>query len=352
MPPSLKMIETGLKLAEEGVAAVSPDLGKALVANLPEIFGGEGKLDKALFNKALELAPNDFIKKQLVEMRDLSTNMREARISNIASPSSSIAEPSRAQITSMDGTVGSAFLHTKPLSTKYFAEGDRVPTQLIGANLFNTVQPSMVRELSFSADMYGDPTVLKREGEKLNAAYLKSMKDKGIYDHHFDIIEGRRVNVIVSKDAGPPLAEKFAGSWYRCPELTKQAETSPELRTALHKALIDREIIGDTDGNIGNFTFTQPDGKPNISNIDFEYAFRAGSQPRLRKIFNEPLLLGQKLEPPTTFRIGQFVDAYSTSPGRQLLADLGMQPAHIDGVLNRAQWFADKKTLPVLTDTQ
>ena len=346
------MIETGVKLGEEAVTAVAPDLGKALVANLPEIFGGGGKLDKALFDKALELAPNNFVKEQLVGMRDAATTLRQARLSNMRPIHGELSDPTRANFVSADGTTGSAFVHSSRLFSKSFSEGDRVPTQLISANLFNTVPPSMGRQLTFSSDMFADPTIFKRTVEKLNAPYLQSLKGTPLFELRRDIVEGRPVQAIVSKDAGAPISKTFDGTWARCPELIKQTESSSNLRSALHKTLIDREVIGDTDGNIGNFTLSQSGGKPSIGNIDFEYSFRAGSQPLLRKIFIDPALVGQKLEPSTASHIGQFVDAYSTSPGRQLLEDLGMHPAKIDGVLNRAQWFADNKTLPVLTDSK
>jgi len=347
--PSLNTIKFALELGAKALdEVVAPGIEKALSADLPEIFGGNGRLGSALFRRAVELAPDTLARKQLVGMQAVATRLSTVGIENIRPYYDSnliISSPAYADLITADGTRSSGFLHI--LGEEPFASTSRqfqrlrtdVPTQFISANLFNTVPKSAVREFSLSADMFADRSFFaKRAAQARNDSWQIDALERSARS-------GNPVKVIVSNNAGKTVYEEFARSdRHRSMRDPIKEMESMGLGQASKKAIVDREIIGDSDHNWTNFTFVV-DSEPTIHNIDLEKAFTTNSKPTLRDFWLRPLsrqILGSSM----VSHIGRFVDAYGTRQGFQILEDLQMYPPEIDGVLSRAQWFVDHKTLP------
>lgn len=351
---ALDLIRIGLTVAKQATE-LSPGAVESLTADVPEIFAGGTKLDKELFRRALELAADDLARAQLIGMRQSATSLSVARLGKLRPQHEIITGSAQADLLYTNGEKGRGYLRIEQLSSlsKFFQ--DRVPTEFISANLFNTVPASAVRKSSFSPDMFADPTIFSRTAnhlmERLRNHPIGSMAR--IYPEVNDILEGSPLRVTVSKDAGQTVEKAFEHRDH----LIARAASSSKLRTALQKAIIDREVIGDPDSGLTNVTISETVGKPVIAkaasqpligNIDLEMSFGSSTQPALNFAFRDPSLVGQKLKPSIASRAGRFVDAYGTVHGQQLLADLRMEPADISGVLSRAQWFADHKTLPTI----
>ncbi len=135
----------------------------------------------------------------------------------------------------------------------------------------------------------------------------------------------------------------------------REASNSPGLRSALQRAILDREVIGDRDSHsanfaIQNFDYEQPSvtkwwsrllGKEPVKeisapsepafvgNIDLERAFDHDSTPALFDALAHRRLVGQKSDPDQTTRVGRFVDIYGSPQGKQLLEDLPSTPERL-----------------------
>lgn len=352
--PNLELIGGGLKAGAEAVREIARSFSRSVSDEMPEIFGGYGRLDERIFQRALELAADTNAQRQLAEMQAAADRLKNSRVESVIPVRYVFSEPLRADLLSADGTKTSGYLHI--LDEESFSVSSprvrkNVPAQLISANLFGTVPNSALRKLSFSPEMLANRGLMSSRKEFWEHRELLE-KRNSLRQFHIErsVWEGKPVNVIVSDDAGKSLDDLFACGWGPCPELIRRSENNPDLHRALQKTIVDREVIGDTDPNGDNLTFRNEPTEPVIGNIDLERAFQKERWPALRLVFRDEYFSGQRLDSAIVSRIGSFVDAYGQAQGRQLMQDLLMEPKEIEGVLARAQWFADHKRLPAIAE--
>src|SRR5262249_45268526 len=117
----------------------------------------------------------------------------------------------------------------------------------------------------------------------------------------------------------------------------------PALKREVEQAFVERLIYGDPDNHAGNFVLVETPGGTKVQSIDLDYAFSAKRQPtwecmdssagpnsRLHADFSK-----QPISESTLGKVKSFVEKYDTPAGREHLAELGLKPKEIDGVLSR-----------------
>lgn len=130
----------------------------------------------------------------------------------------------------------------------------------------------------------------------------------------------------------------------------------PELRDRIGEAMTQRMVFGEQDNHFHNYVLGGTLAKPNVGNIDLQYAF----QPALLKtdliprwkqgysrtgslgdqVMNE--LAGKQLPPETRASMARLADLSKTNP--EVVLATGLNPQQLDGVAGRARWFAENGT--------
>src|SRR5262249_10264986 len=132
--------------------------------------------------------------------------------------------------------------------------------------------------------------------------------------------------------------------------LRRLVREDAEVRGALETALVERMILGDRDPHSRNLVVSRQDGHLRIQNIDLDFAFEHGAQPRLdlrtnlginRDLFAQ--MSGQELSPAIVEHLRNFVN----DPGRlAALEGSGLTRQEAQGVMARAQWLVDNGRMP------
>ncbi|HEY9678919.1 MAG TPA: hypothetical protein V6C76_13000 [Drouetiella sp.] len=142
-------------------------------------------------------------------------------------------------------------------------------------------------------------------------------------------------------------------------DIQRQLSESPQLKEALTESWAERLIYGEWDNHSLNQVIVRTNDGIKAGNIDVgngvlpakttsEYTpapgARIGFDYMNFHIYNE--LAGQKFHPALSEKVQTFAEKFSTPAGRSELQDLGFTPQQVDGIVGRAQWFAENQMLP------
>ncbi|MGH9554073.1 MAG: hypothetical protein ACRD3W_32140, partial [Terriglobales bacterium] len=328
-----------LGLAAGAVESLLPETGALGRSLLDVVSEGapDARFSGAMFQQALKLAPNSEAEGQLLAMRSVQTQLAGARIESLAPVDGTFLSRSigKANLLLPNGTRSTGYVWMVgdadgPVPAGYLSRfRTDMPSQFVSANLFNTVPKSVVRDIQFTPDMFKSPAGLANDiqaVEKLKAGGVFNPQDDPAASVISSIGQGKPIKVILTEDAGATVKSSYADPIVANPltvssgKLVRLAGEDASTRLNLQKAIVDREVIGDTDGNAGNMTIVgAPEHPTSIGNIDMQLGFSSYDQPVLTRLYRSPLLSGQSLSPRIPLRTAQFVDSYGTTAGTDLL---------------------------------
>jgi hypothetical protein len=217
----------------------------------------------------------------------------------------------------------------------------------------------------------GDGTALSEVRIRKEMAAYQLNKMLG-FDNGFPLtasrdimVDGQRVNGWIQDASGETfehkireLARERFGGRGSTEDVSRLIKEDPELRRQVEQAFVERLIYGDWDNHALNYVIVETPVGVKVQSIDLDHAFGSAKVPgwvegkaahgvnsRLHADFSE-----QPLSEGTLGNIRNFVENYDTPAGRQQLADLGLKPQEIDGMLARARWLADEGKFPKATN--
>ncbi|HEY9713108.1 MAG TPA: hypothetical protein V6C72_06540 [Chroococcales cyanobacterium] len=338
-----------LILAGETVAKVAEELP---LPGLLDLLGDSTQSLSSL-KTLLKLSPDDLALDRMLDTDGIRTGLATGRISGVEPFTWKFLEGRVAfgDLQAADGEVQPVFIHAlgEPNGTLWEGASDRLRKttagQLISTNLFDTVPKSVVRDLRF------EPSILTSQAAQLDR--LPQLRDavarSDAESFLSRILSKQPVTSMVTQDVGDSLtaAPQFEGLSQA--QITRELESAPQTAEPFERAIVEREILGDGDGRLENFTISGDPEQQKIWNVDLEQAFGENRIPAWDNAYPYHDLAGQPLQADTVAQVNRFLRTYGTDTGRAAMRNAGLTAPEADATVARARWFAQNQIYPRLT---
>lgn len=342
---------------EEWVVAGETGVKALEVGRLPgllDLLGEGAPASKAAIKSAFQLAPDEVALNRLIDMGGTKLGLTMGQIDRITPYDWKFLESKIAF-----GDLSLPGRGSQPVFLHVVGEADHAPypevierlrkepaAQFISANLFNTVPKAALRQLQIG------PGVLLTQADSIE--HLPIIADteigKSAQSLYGAILEHKPVQVLVSQDVGYSLDVHPALKGLTDESKFAVLSSKPAASKALERSIVEREILGDDDGHFGNFALSGGLTRSQIGTLDPEMAFKEGGVPIWDNAYVYHDWAGQPLRTDTVSTVNRFVRSFGTPRGIDVLKNMQLTGPEIDGMLSRANWFAENKTFPQLVD--